>query len=270
MTALLLAVTTVAAMPLPTPTATPDPCAGLLAELNRPTVGYSPCAVKKGALVAELGYQHETTAAPASTSLVQVPQGFFRYGVASRFEVDFIGPNANLQRSAIGSAYGFSDSGLGVKYSLPPSQRWELGVDGLYATPNGAFAFTAGTSTYTVNADASYQLTPATSLGATVALGSTGGFTAAGELVRYGSFMPSILVLEQTSTISQAYFEYVDASRVSADFGNRAFFDAGFQQLLGKRLEVDVEFGHALTADPRLGFNYVGAGVGVSIGGASP
>jgi hypothetical protein len=251
----------------PTPAPTTDPCAGLLAELNRPTVGYSPCAVERGTTVLELGYQHETIGTPAqATSQMQLGQGFLRFGVARRFELDVIGPNIVLQRGVAGIANGFADSGLGFKYELPTTPRWQIGFDGLYTTPNGAAALTSGNAAYIANLDASYQLTPATSFASTLSLASSGGFGANGAHARYGTFTPSALVLEQINALTQVYIEYVDPSRSSPDIGNRAFIDAGLQRLLGEHVEIDVEYGHALTGDSRLRFNYVGAGFGVLVG----
>lgn len=252
----------------PGPTPTPDPCAGLLAELNRPSIGYSPCAAEAGTDVLELGYQHELLG-PQSTlaSQTQLGQGFLRFGVAQRLEVDFIGPNLDIQRGALGEASGLSDSGLGFKYELPPTQRWQIGIDGLYTTPSGATAFTTGNATYTTNLDASYQLTPATSLGATLSLASTGGFGRDGSHARFGAFTPSALVLEQIDGSTQAFVEYVNDSRVAPDAGDRGLLDAGLQHLVGARLEIDVEYGHALTEDAFVRFDYVGAGVGILLGG---
>ncbi|MHB8703914.1 MAG: transporter family protein [Candidatus Tyrphobacter sp.] len=254
-----------AATPAQTPT--PDPCAGLLAELNRPTVGYSPCAAERGTVVAELGYQNTQIGPSRSrTTQIQIAQGFIRYGVTPRFELDLVGPNDVLQRNAVGSTAGFTDTGIGFKYELPPASRWEIGFDGLYSTPNGARTLTAGNATYTANADVSYNLTPATSIGSTLSFAATGGSSAAGVHAKYGTFTPSLLVLQQIDVATQAYVEYVDVSRLAPDAGNRAFMDVGIQRLLGDRLELDVEYGHALTGDPTLRFNYVGAGFGLLLG----
>jgi hypothetical protein len=118
----------------PTPPAgtaprTADPCGGpgrLLATLNRPTVGYSPCAVKAGTAVFELGYQNQVTGSATSGSTQsQVPQNFLRFGVARNFEADVIGPNYERTRTyaaGVGNAVtaGVADYGLGFKYELVP------------------------------------------------------------------------------------------------------------------------------------------------------
>ncbi len=218
-------------------------------------------------MLVELGYQNmQIGPAMHRTTQVQIAQTFVRFGVAPRFELDLFGPSDVLQRSELGNAAGFTDAGLGFKYELAPSQRWSVGFDGLYTPPNGARALTAGNATYGANADASYQLTQTTSIGSTLAFSSTGGYSATGTHAAYGTFMPSVLVLQQMGNAMQAYVEYVDVSRISPDVGNRAFLDLGVQRLLGDNLELDVEYGHALTGDPALRFTYVGTGIGLLVG----
>ncbi len=60
-------------VPRPSPSATPsDPCGGhsrLLATANRPTIGYSACAVKRDTVVFELGYQNEVQGTPHNGSV---------------------------------------------------------------------------------------------------------------------------------------------------------------------------------------------------------
>ncbi len=258
----------------PSPPASPspepsDPCGGpsrLLATANRPTVGYSTCAVKRDTAVFELGYQNEvqgTTSAGVVTS--QVPQNFMRLGVASRFELDVIGPNYEGVRTyAPGSRdatiYGVTDSGLGFKYELPPTGRWAIAFDGLYTGPNGSPQLTAGNATLTGNLDAAYALSPATSAGTTIAVSSTGSNSAAGHS-RYGVTTPSFVVTTQIPHYYQFYAEYVVVSKLGPGQGDRAFTDFGVQKLLGSRTEIDVEYGHAFTGIPALRFDYIGSGV---------
>ena len=259
--ALVLAAAT--ASPSPAATPTPNPCAGLLAEVNRPTTGYSPCAAQPRTAVLEIGYQHEWNG--DSSTRDQLGQAFMRFGVASRLELDFIGPNDLAQRGPSGDASGFADSGLGFKYELDTTPQWQLAVDGLYTSPSGARAFTTGNATYAVNLDATYQLTASTSFASTLSLGSSGGFGASGAHGRYGVFMPSLLVLQQFDNSTQAYVEYVNVSRSAPDVGDSSFFDTGIQRLAGPNLEVDVEYGHSLTGVPSQRFNYVGAGLGILV-----
>lgn len=232
----------------------PDPCGGparLLATLNRPTVGYSPCAVAPHTLVFEEGYQYQRG---NDQTFLQYPQSFIRYGISPRFEVDLIGPSYNQLLASNGTPQrGFSDDGAGFKVELPPSGRWTLGFDGLYTSPNGSPAFTAGTATLTANADAAYALTPTLSVGTTQSFGS--------EL-----WMPSFVITKQLGAVNQLYAEYVYQSKAAANEGGRAYIDYGLQHLIGPRIEVDAEIGHAFSANRRLQFDYVGVGLGFEIG----
>jgi len=271
----------VAAAVAPIPTASPspaasasppgDPCGGdsrLLATLNRPTIGYSPCAVEAGSVVFEEGYQNQQQGSGASSStLIQYPQSFTRVGIKPRFEVDIIGPYFNKLSAPDGNGgltrtSGYQDGGLGIKYEFLPKGAWTIAVDGLYTAKNGSPGFTAGGSTATLNLDASYAITPTFAIGSTLAYSSTSGFDTAGRHSRFHVFMPSFVLTTQLAGNYQLYGEYVYASKVAPDQGGRDFFDFGIQHLLAKRLEIDIEQGISATPDPSLKFNYIGIGFG--------
>lgn len=277
-----LVVAAVTALPAPAPTASatpslavasPDPCGGsdrLLATADRPTIGFSTCAVAPGTAVFELGYQNQVNGTPASGSVQsQVPQNFLRFGVAPRFELDVIGPNYLRTRSSgdagSGIVSGVADSGLGFKIELAPSGRWGVAFDGLYTGPNGSKALTAGNATTTLTLDAAYAITPTTGAGTTIAFSAGGGYAANGAHARYGVTEPSFVLTQQLPNRYQLYAEYVFVSKLAPDLGGRAFADAGVQKLLGDRTEVDVEYGHAFTAVPALRFNYIGAGLVIQL-----
>jgi hypothetical protein len=258
--------------PTPSPAATSDPCSGdgrLLATANRPTIGYSTCAVKRDTVVFELGYQNEVDGTSANGSVQsQWPQAFTRVGVAPRFEVDVIGPNYEAVRSysahASGDEYGVDDSGLGFKYEFAPSGKWTVAVDGLYTSPSGSTFLTAGSASYTANLDASYSLSTATTIATTVAVESTGKLLD-GVHAGYGVTQPSLVMTTQIPNYYQFYAEYVLVSKIGLDQGARDFTDFGVQKLLGARTEIDVEYGHAFTGSENLKFNYIGSGLVVQL-----
>lgn len=265
--------------PAATPPASPspaaaDPCGGpgrLLATADRPTVGFSSCAVAPDTAVFELGYQNQVTGTASAGSIEsQAPQNFLRLGVATRFELDVIGPNYVRTRSFAAGipdevTSGVTDSGLGFKAELPPAGRWGIAFDGLYLPPNGSPFLTAGNATFTGNLDAAYALSPSASIGTTIAVSSTGGYAADGTHARYGAMMPSLVITEQVPHFYQFYAEYVFVSKLAPDEGGRAFTDFGIQKLLGSHLEIDLEYGHAFTAVPALRFDYVGTGAVVQL-----
>ena len=260
--------------PLPSASPTPDPCGGpgaLLATLNRPTIGYSACAIAAGTAVFEIGYQNQITGQGANAqTLAEYPQGFIRFGVRPRFEFDIIGPGEERMRVPLGNGLdtvtnGAYDSGIGFKYELPPSARYTIGIDGLYTSPNGSPALTAGSATLTGNLDVAYALDATTGIGTTLAFSSTGGYAANGAHGRYGTFMPSLVVTKQLPGEYQLYAEYVHLSKTAPDRGQRNYVDYGVQKLLGTRTEIDVELGDSITPNPAQRFHYVGFGLGVQL-----
>mgnify|MGYP007135454888 CR=1 FL=1 len=263
--------------PLPAPAGSPvpnDPCAGsmrLLATLNRPTIGYSACAVAAGTTVTEIGYQNQVTGSGAGAQiLTQYPQTFIRFGLRPRFELDIIGPNEARQRTLqpnglAALSNGAYDSGVGAKYELPPTARYTIGFDGLYTTPNGSPELTAGNATLTGNIDVAYALDATTGIGTTLAFSTTGGYAANGSHARYGTFMPSLVVTKQLPGAYQLYAEYVHLSKTAPDRGQRNFVDYGVQKLLGTRTEVDVELGDSITPNAAQRFHYIGFGLGVQL-----
>jgi hypothetical protein len=247
----------------PRPSSTPDPCAGpaaLLAALNRPTVGFSPCAVAAGKVLLEEGYQLQR--GPGTERTAQYPQGFERVGIGSGWEIDALGPAFNVVADHGMTAAGLSDAGIGFKFRIPIRPALTLAVDGLYTTPNGSREFTAGASTETINADASYPLSPSVGIGTTLAFSSTAG-TVGGIRKRYTVFEPSVVLTKQIGTPLQVYAEYVAAGNPDAGIGGRAFVDYGFQRLFGQNFEIDVEEGSTFSRDPAKRFNYFGAGFGL-------
>lgn len=264
-------VATAQGAPAPVATATPepnDPCGGdgrLLATLNRPTIGFSACAVKKGTTVFEVGYQNTALTGSASGNLVQYTQDFTRIGVRDRFELDVILPNFNRTSGSAGFTHGYGDAGLGFKYEFAPKSRFLYGIDGLLTLPTGSGGFSNGGPGYTANFNASYTASPNVGFGTTLAFQSLAGFSQLGAQLRYSVFMPSAVVTAQIPNFYQFYFEYVYASKVAPDLGGRSTIDFGVQKLLTKRLEVDLELGRTLNAVAGAKSTYIGAGLGIQL-----
>ena len=108
-------------------------------------------------------------------------------------------------------------------------------------------------------------MSSATSIGSTIAVSTTGGFTAAGVHERYGVTEPSVVLTTQIPHYYQFYAEYVYVSKIAAQEAGRAFIDGGIQKLLGTRTEIDLEFAHSLIGDPALRFHYIGAGLVIQL-----
>ncbi len=274
--------TTTRANPQPLASATPDapsdPCGGparLLATLNRPTIGYSACALPKGAIVLEDGYQNQYQSGPAASVISTFPQGFQRVGIADRLELDLIGPAYDRSRIGRTIATGYNDLGLGFKYELPQKGRFTYAVDGLFQAATGTGGFGAGGPTSAVDLDIAYAASPAIGIGTTLAGYSTPGTTAIGTTPagqptggvtsRYGYFLPSVVVTAQIPNYYQFYAELVGRTKLAPDGGGQVFTDFGLQKLLGPNLEVDGEYGISFTPVGGSRFRYIGLGLGLRV-----
>lgn len=255
-----------------------DPCGGparLLATLNRPTVGYSACALPKGAIVLEEGYQSQHQSGRAASVIATFPQGFERLGVADRLELDLIGPAFNRSRVGSTIATGYNDLGLGFKYELPQKGRFTYAVDGLFQAATGTGGFGAGGPTSALDIDVAYAASPAIGIGTTLAGYSTAGTTAIGTtpaglpmggfMSRYGYFLPSVVVTAQIPNYYQFYAELAGRTKLAPDQGGQVFTDFGIQKLLGPNLELDGEYGISFTPVVGSRFRYVGLGFGVRV-----
>lgn len=252
-----------AAAPSPVPTS--DPCGAphtdLLAALNRPTIGFSTCAVKPGDVVGEFGYSNERFG--SGDAQAAYPQSFIRYGVAPRWEADVFAPLYAAVSSDGVRRTGALDSGAGFKYQFSNDQKLQLAVDGLYAPPNGARDFTAGRPTATINLDAGHSFTGTFSIAATLGYTSTGGQRLDGTSAAYRAWLPSAVLVKQFSPSTQIYAEAYGASRIRPDGGSRFAVNGGIQTLVGSRLELDVEMGRTVTDVDRS--HYLGMGFGVRL-----
>ncbi len=238
--------------PTPSPTPAADSCAtqgrtNLLAAINRPTVGYSACAVKPREALIELGFANQSGDAPA----VQYPQGFLRLGIAQSVEVDLIGPAYQLGRDAGAPASGFFDSGVGAKWEIAHDERGALAVDALYTVPTGAAPLSAGKPTETLNADYARSLSAAIGIATTV--GVERGFAGT-------TLLPSLVLTDQFSSRAQTYAEAFAQSKTRPDGGALFGLDAGLQYEPAPQIEVDVEAGRTITDRSRN--HYYGFGLG--------
>jgi hypothetical protein len=248
---IILILAAAAASPSPSP-APANPCGGahtnVLAAINRPSVGYSPCAVKPHEQLVEFGYENTTG---AGGHAAQYPQGFVRFGIAPRWEFDLIGPAYGAQALHGATTSGFFDSGAGAKYEMWHDSERALAMDFLYTAPTGAHAFTAGSSVETMNLD--YTMPIAGKFGFASTLGAQNG--------RFFSLLPSAIVTDQWSARAQAFIEAFGQTRVSPDGGSLFGMDAAVQYLLAPNLQIDAEVGRTASQGTQL--HYAGFGFGV-------
>jgi hypothetical protein len=243
----MILILVLAARPSPAPTPSPGPArsadtcgaprSNLLALLNRPSIGYSPCAAKPGERIAEFGYAN---ASGAGGTLTSYPQGFLRFGAAPNLELDAV-------------AGGTADSGFGAKYEWWHDGSHAFASDFLYTAPTGGAAQTAGAPTETVNLDYSLPIAGNFSAAATLGMQENGA--------RFGSFLPSAAIADQWSPRAQAFIEAFGQTRVSTRGGSLFGMDASLQYMLTPDVEVDVEGARTISNGARA--HSIGFGFGV-------
>jgi Putative MetA-pathway of phenol degradation len=235
-------------LPSPSPVASTDPCGGahneLLATLNRPTIGFSPCSVKPHDVVIEGGYANQAGGEP----LVIYPQGFIRFGTGDGLEVSLIAPSGNF------------DSGFGAKYEFWHNQRAALAIDALYTLPTGAAGLTSGAPAEIVNVDYATTISSRFGAGATIGVLSIAAKGLDGDTQRVTSLLPSLVVTNLWSERAQFYAEAYGSTRLRPDGGTLLGLDGGLQYLVSPEFEVDAEFGRVLT--DLSASHYVGFGFG--------
>jgi hypothetical protein len=249
-----------------TPAST-DPCAGnghLLATLDRPTIGFSPCVETRGKTLLEIGYQNQSQGTGTLTRSVQYTVPIVRIGIADRIELDLIPPNFSVVRSSGAAAMsGYNDAGLGAKFEFPPSARGAVAIDTLLTFPSGTGGFSSGSPVGAVNLDASSSLGPVFGVGTTLGFASIAAQLPSGAVVRSFAFLPSAVVTAQLPGTAQFYLELAHNSRIAPGASSRTILNGGVQKLLGHGVEVDIEIGQTLNNGGMARFHYLGFGLGL-------
>jgi hypothetical protein len=222
----------------PTPAPSPDPCGGtassLLATLNRPSIGFSPCAVKPHEAILEAGYANSF----GDGVVPNYPQALLRVGTrVSGLEVDL-------------SDNGKLDSGLGAKYEAWHDAVSSLAFDWIYTAPTGNAAQSLGAPTQTFNIDYGTQISSKLSAGSTLGMQSAG----------FLSLLPSAVLTDQWNDRAQAFVEVFGQTRTRPDGGALIGTDIALQYLLLPQLELDIEAGGSANDVART--HYLGFGFG--------
>lgn len=233
----------------------------MLAALNRPTIGFSACAVKAHESVWELGYN--AVRQSDGTRGGVYPQGFIRFGAARGLELDFIGPNYLVQEVGGNITRGFADSGAGAKYEFFHDDSDVLAFDLLYLVPSGAPAFTAGAPIATLNFDYGRSLSPAAGFATTIGVQSSFSQALNGMPGRFASIVPSVAFTIQSNSRTQFYAEAFGQAPIRPDGGSLFGLDGGVQFLFAPNLEIDGEFGQ--TATDLVRTRYFGVGLGLKL-----
>lgn len=254
--------------PIPSPSPGPagaatDPCGGattnLLAALNRPTIGFSACAVKPRESLWEIGYVNFVQNDGSHAAVY--PQGFIRFGAAPRLEWDVVGPNYLVTNAGAGIQRGFADTGLGAKYEFFSDSSDTAALDLLYVFPTGSALFTAGAPIATLNFDYGRSLSPSAGFATTIGVQSSFAQTLDGRAARFTSLLPSVAFTIQSNPRTQFYAEWYGQTRIRPDGGTLFGVNGGIQYMLRPNLEIDAELGQTVSDIAR--GHYFGFGLGI-------
>lgn len=237
----------------------PDPCggrSGLLAELDRPTVADSVCAVKPGRVIVEAGYAHGNTSAGASEN---APQAEIRFGLAHGNEFVVVPPNVTYRPNGNVSRTSYGSTTMGLKHEWGYTRHWSYAGEVLLTTPSpGRPAARSIGWGEAVNGIVSYSITSHVAVG--LMLGATAQYDRYGQ--RYTSINPDVTATWLLNSRWQLYGEIYGQTHAGYGLGSGWASDGGVQYLVTRRIEVDAELGQRLSGPLGDYRHYWGVGAG--------
>lgn len=239
-----------------------DPCASLLAVIDRPTGSDSPCAVKPGQVIVELGYQYQKLY-PVHGNSNDFPEVEVRFGLPFQNEIAVLVPNyINARTSDEGQATGPTATVAGIKHQFPNFDKWTSAAEILFTLPTGGSNFGSNALGVAINAIINYAVTPSISAAAMLGVTSeTVSLNQGGK--RFTSFNPDVTVSWQTTENFQFYVEVYGQTKAGPDLGNGYNADGGIQYLLTKNIELDAEYGVRISGQLGGFSQYFGVGGGI-------
>lgn len=237
-----------------------DPCAGLLALINRPSVTGSACVVKQKQILVEGGYQYLNLTGNAHGYIT--PQAIVRFGLPSNNEFLILLPSYFHQTHA--PRAGWSGVSLSLKHEMGYNEHWLGAVEGILGTPTGSVAYGSRAYSEAVNGILTYTVNPLIGITGTLGASSTSvQYNQHGK--RFTSVNPDVIATYQTTDNLQLFFELYSQTRTGAGEGLGLLTIGGFYYLLTPRIALDAEFGQRATG--QWGFqNYSGIGGAVLFG----
>ena len=244
-----------------------DPCDGLLATLDRPTVADSTCVVKNGHAVAELGYQTGPVKRSDINRLSFYPQAELRFGLPENWEFKLFPPNYNMttQRAFPGGGHidGFGDTSFGVKHQFGSFGGFLVSADVKLTIPTGQMAFSSGGTQANIQGIVSYSVTPALGISGLLGISTLTNRTNNGGVARFTSVNPDAVITYLMNDKLQLYAEIYGNTKTSADQSYNYSLQGGAQYLLTKNMEVDTSVGVLLHGPAGVQSRFVNLGVGL-------
>lgn len=235
----------------------PNPCggpSGLLAELDRPTVGDSACTVKSGRAIVEFGYADAHTGGEETQN---GPQAELRFGLPDHNEFVLLPPNATFTDGGTPANTQYSATVMGLKHEWGYTRRLIYTGEILLTTPTSTTTPASGTGWgAAANGIVGLSLTHAVAVG--LMLGVTSLYDQ--ENRRYTSLNPDFTATWLLDPRWQLYGEIYGQSHVAYGAGSGWDCDGGVQYLVSRRIEVDAEVGQRLSGALGGYRNYWGVG----------
>jgi len=238
----------------------PDPCAGLLALINRPSFTGSACAVPYKKMLVEGGYQYLNLFGNAHGYVT--PQANFRFGLPLNNEFLIAAPTYYHQ--TFSPRAGWSAVELSLKHEIGYNANWVSAVEAVVTVPSGSQAYGSKSFGEAVDGIATYTFNSVFSVTAMLGVMSTSvQYIQQGE--RFTSMNPDIYAAWQLNDKLQIFAELYSQTRTGPGEGLGLLTDGGLFYLLTPRVSVDAEVGQRVTG--AWGFqSYAGAGFAVMLG----
>ena len=244
-----------------------DPCDGLLAVLDRPTEADSPCVVKPGRVIAEMGYQSGPIKNSDIGQLSFFPQAELRYGLPENWELKLFPPNylSETQRTFAGgdTISGFGDAAFGAKYEFGYFGGFVFAADTKITVPTGRAAFSDGGPEVNVQGIISYSITSALGISGMLGVSTLTYRANDGSVVRFTSVNPDVVVTYQINDKLELYSELFGNTATTPLEGPNLTLQGGVQYLLTKSLEIDASIGTLLRGPVGLQSRYFNFGTGL-------
>lgn len=233
-------------------------CHSLIAIVDRPTIGDSPCVVPYGKIVLEQGYQYQKL--PQTGYGQNFPQAALRLGLPKHSELVVVLPNEIKQ--TITPHSGLTASTVGIKHEMGFSENWTATLESLLTLPSGSDNFGSHGLGAAFNGIFSYNLT--SQLNLTFMLGVTSDTQSDNDGgQRFNSINPDLVMSWSPIETISLYGEIYGQSKMGPGQGSGFNMDTGIIYLLTKNITIDLEWGHHVSGVYSNFEQYIGAGFAI-------
>lgn len=233
----------------------------LMALIDRPSVGFSPCTVANKRIFIESGYDYQKII-PIGNGY-SLPQTEIRIGTINNTEIDIFPSSYQTQTAPKQS--GFNDNSIGIKHVLFFNKNQLFTVQGYVTPPSGNQYFGTTNTSYLLNAIYNYNFDSGLGVYTTVGFASNSS-PPISPTKNFYSFNPIIDIGWSFGDKLSAYLEFYSESKTAIDQGWGVSMDGGFIFLTAKNVTLDVSAGQRICGFLDNIDHYFGAGIVVAFG----